>query len=113
MAKAKLRPRNRVFKVLRDLWLDAEEDRTSVKLGEFLGIRKQKISTFATGSDGYVPPWSALLMLCSSLDRELRISGGGIVIARVSRNDTGGLRVEDDDVVLSLTAADLAGPMPL
>jgi len=107
------RPRNRVFKVLRDLWLSAEKGRTSVKLGELLGVRKQKVSTFATGSDGYVPPWSILLRLAAELDRELRISRDGIVVTRVKRNDTGGLFIDEGDALVHLDPSDLVSEMPL
>ncbi len=112
MSTTGMRPRNAVFAALRDRWLGDEPGRTSLVLADELGCRQQVISTFATGSEGRVPSWSTVMRLCRMTGSELRLHPDGIVVTR-ARSGPDGLATRQDDTVIAITDADLAGPMPL
>ncbi|NRA04353.1 MAG: hypothetical protein HRU00_17330 [Myxococcales bacterium] len=100
------RPRNWIFAELRRRWIEAEPGRSSVKLGEHLGFRKQTISSFATGAEKRVPPWPAVFILLSELGLELRINAdaGEIILTKRSSRASAG------DATFQITQEDMTAP---
>lgn len=88
-------PANRIFGTLRKLWKDADPGRRyqdlAGQLSDFLGIKvtPQKLSQWATGSDGRRPPWAAIywLMRRTGHDVRLTVSGARLVKTRSKADD--------------------------
>jgi len=71
-----------VFRELKHRWLSKKKGRNGTDLCKFLNIRKQLVSTYATGSDGKRAPWWAVMKLMKSLKLELRMTPDGAVLTR-------------------------------
>lgn len=71
---------NHLFRELRSRWLAAKPKRIGTDLCKFLGIRKQLVSCYATGSDKRRPPMWVVVKLMEDLSLELRITGAGGVL---------------------------------
>lgn len=59
-----------LFAKLRELWKQAgqDEERTSQALADHLGVPKQRITQWATGSGSKAPaPWHVIMRLCGEL----------------------------------------------
>ena len=77
--------RFRLFATLREQWRDAEPGRTYTQLAEELGVTKQNVSQWATGTgDRSPPPWWILMELCHRLDLGIGLEPGGSKLYRTS-----------------------------
>lgn len=59
-------PLNQLFKQLRDLWQKEEPGRSFSQLATMLGVPRQNVSQWATGSDGRKPPWWVVMTLAET-----------------------------------------------
>ena len=63
-------PRRQIYKSLRTKWFK-KTNKSNVELARLIGVRPQVASTYATGTDGRTPPWTAILLLCEELNLEI------------------------------------------
>lgn len=94
--------RNHLFRVLRERWMNAKPGRIGTDLCQFLGVRKQLVSSYGTGTDGRRPPLWVLMRLCQDLNLELRMTPDGIVVTR-RRVKSGSPATRKDDTVVAWT----------
>lgn len=68
-----------LFAKLREMWKNKEPGRTYSALASKLGVPKQLVSQWATGSGSRSePPWSVLVGLCDELDLGIAIEPDGV-----------------------------------
>lgn len=72
-----------LFAELRRKWLTAESGRTSIQLAERLSVHPQRVSQWATGTDGRRPPWSAILSLCDELGYVVLVTPSNVHLRKV------------------------------
>lgn len=63
-------PRREIYKSLRNKWFK-KTNKSNIDLANLIGVRPQVASTYATGTDGRTPPWTAILLLCEELGLEI------------------------------------------
>lgn len=86
--------RHSLFAKLRSMWRDAaetieidgeEESRSYASLARYLGVPKQAVSQWATGSGGKAPaPWSVIMRLCHDLGLGIAIEPSGAKLYRLA-----------------------------
>lgn len=72
-----------VFSELRRRWLSEESGRTSHQLATKFNVSPQRVSQWATGTDGRKPPWSAILKLCDELGYVVLVTPSNVYLRRV------------------------------
>ena len=74
-------PRREIYKSLRNKWFK-KTGKSNVDLADLIGVRPQVASTYATGTDGRTPPWTAILALCAELGMEILLTPNEIKIQK-------------------------------
>jgi hypothetical protein len=69
-------------------WHQRNPGTRSKDLAALLGVRPQLFSQWKTGTDGRVPPWSALLLLCHLCRKQLVIRPDGVYLGQLRRQRT-------------------------
>jgi len=67
-----------LFADLRREWLSAARGRSSNQLAEQFDVAPQRLSQWATGTDGRRPPWSVILSLCDELGHVVLVSSSNV-----------------------------------
>ena len=75
-------PRREIYKKLKNIWL-GDTGKTNRQLAEMIGVSPQVASTYATGTDGRTPPWSAIMMLCNELGYQVVVRPSEVKIEKI------------------------------
>ena len=78
-------PRREIYKSLRNKWFK-KTGKSNRDLADLIGVRPQVASTYATGTDGRTPPWTAILALCEELELEIVLTPNEIKIQKSNKN---------------------------
>ena len=76
-------PRREIYKSLKNIWIKENPHNTNRQLAQMIGVAPQVASTYATGTDGRTPPWSAIMTLCHELGYQVILKPSEVKIEKI------------------------------
>lgn len=76
-------PRREIYKSLKSIWIKTNSSNTNRQLAGMIGVSPQVASTYATGTDGRTPPWSAIMTLCHELGYQVILTPNEVKIEKI------------------------------
>lgn len=73
-------PRKKIFKGLREMWVEEDNRRTNSELAVVMETTPQALSTWLSEGSNRQPPFWAILRLCYLLDLEIKVAPDNIAV---------------------------------